>query len=50
MEVGAYVSVKRANGKVCEVRFWLILLVISHFFKYKKGGVRPKNFNVQLLK
>ena len=44
LEFGAYVSVKRATGCVWEGGFCWIWLEISHFFKYKNGGVGPKNF------
>ena len=50
LEVCAYVSVKRTTASVWEVCFCLISLEISHFFKYKNGGVGPNNFIVNLLK
>ena len=50
LEVGAYVFVKRTTASVWEVRFYWIWLEISHFFKYKNGGVWPKNFIIWLLK
>ena len=46
LEVGAYLSVKRATASVREVRFCLISLQISHLFKYKNGGVEPISFIV----
>ena len=47
LEVGAFVSVKRAPASVSEGRFYLIWLEIAHFFKYRQGGVEPKNFFVE---
>ena len=50
LEVGAYVSLTRATTGLWEGCFCWIWVKVSHFFKYKNGGVRRKNFTVKLLK
>ena len=50
LEVGAYVSLKEAIAGLWEDRFYWILAKTSQFFKYKNGGVGPKDFTVWLLK
>ena len=44
LEVGACVSLEQATTGLWEGRFCWIWLKISHFLKYKNGGVQPKNF------
>ena len=46
LEVGAYVSLKRATTGIWEVPFCWIWMKRSHFFKYKNGGVGTKNLIV----
>ena len=50
LEVGSYVSLKRATAGLWEGRFCWIWLKISQLFKNKNGGVGPKTFTVYLLK
>ena len=45
-DVGAYESLKGATAGVLEGRFTWFWLEISHFLKYKNGGVGLKNFSV----
>ena len=46
LEVGAYMSLKRATSGVWEGGFCWIRVKISDCFKYKNGGVGPKHFTV----
>ena len=50
LEVGAYVSLKRATTGLSEARFCWIWVKMLQFFKYKNGGVGPTDFTVKLLK
>ena len=50
LEVGAYMSLKRATAGLLEGRFCWIWLKISLFLKQKNGGVGHANFIVSLLK
>ena len=49
-EVGTYVSLKGATGGMWEGCFYRMWLEISRLFKYKNGGVVPKDFIVSMLK
>ena len=46
LEVGAYVSLKRATTGVWEGQICWNWVEIPQFFKYKNGGVGPKCFIV----
>ena len=49
LEVGAYVSPKRASTGLWEGRICWIWVKIPLFCEYENGGVRPKDFTVYLL-
>ena len=46
LEIDSYVSLELAATGLWEGRFFLILVKISRFFKYKNKGVEPKIFIV----
>ena len=50
LEVGGYMSLKRTIKGFWEGRFCWVCVKSPQFFKYKNGGVEPKNFIVSLLK
>ena len=50
LETSLYVCLKGATAGVWEGRFCWTWLEISRLFKYKNGGVVPKDFIVSMLK